>query len=221
MYVASVTESEHRITLDTMVDLHNALVGDPTADPRGILADAGFSRAPDASAASLHRLAARVEALEPFLAGLPELETDEASARITEELTELPITPSIVDHGGVGPHVHWTPPTARFDDQVMADLMMALAHEDLRQRHDPLRHLRRLRLLAAVLRRHPEPIEALLLGPSVRQPDPHGRSPPASIGRFVLNVIRRDRHASGMLRPQRGCTHHGHPPPEPRGPLRP
>jgi hypothetical protein len=129
MYVASVTESEHRITLETMVDLHNALVGDPTADPRGILADAGFSRAPDASAASLHRLAARVKALEPFLAGLPELETDEASARITEELTELPITPSIVDHGGVGPHIHWTPPTARFDDQVMADLMMALAQE--------------------------------------------------------------------------------------------
>lgn len=129
MYVASVTESEHRITLDTMVDLHNALADDPTADPRGILADAGFSRAPDASGASLHRLAARIRAIDHFLAQLPELDIDEASARVTEELTELPITPSIVDHGGVGPHIHWTPPTARFDDQVMADLMMALAHE--------------------------------------------------------------------------------------------
>ncbi len=129
MYVASVTESEHRITLDTMVDLHNALADDPTADPRSILTDAGFSRAPDASAASLHRLTARIHTIGPFLAQLPDLDTEEASARVTDELTELPITPSIVDHGGVGPHIHWTPPTARFDDQVMADLMMALAHE--------------------------------------------------------------------------------------------
>lgn len=129
MYVASVTESEHRITLDTMVDLHNALADDPAADPRRILADAGFSRAPDASAASLHRLAVRIHSLADFLAELPELDTEEASARVTEELTELPITPSIVDHSGVGPHIHWTPPTARFDDQVMADLMMALANE--------------------------------------------------------------------------------------------
>ncbi|MDG1267738.1 MAG: CGNR zinc finger domain-containing protein [Ilumatobacter sp.] len=129
MYVASVTESEHRITLEAMVDLHNALADTPTANPRSILAEAGFSRAPDASAASLHRLTGRIENIEAFLAQLPDLETDMASARVTEELTELPITPSIVDHGGVGPHIHWTPPTARFDDQVMADLMMALAHE--------------------------------------------------------------------------------------------
>ncbi len=129
MYVASVTESEHRITLDTMVELHNALTEDPAADPRHILAEAGFSRAPDASSASLHRLSGRVGALGDFLSQLPELDTAEASTRVTEELTELPITPSIVDHGGVGPHIHWTPPTARFDDQVMADLMMALAQE--------------------------------------------------------------------------------------------
>ena len=129
MYVASVTESEHRITLDTLIDLHNALTDDSAADPRAILTDAGFSRAPDASEASLRRLAHRVSTLGPFLDELPELSTDDAAARVTEELTELPITPSIVDHGGVGPHIHWTPPTALFDDQVMADLMMALAQE--------------------------------------------------------------------------------------------
>jgi len=129
MYVASVTESEHRITIDAMVDLHNALADDPAFDPRGLLSDVGFSRAPDASAASMHRLAQRMTTLAPFLADLPDLDTDEAAALVTEELTELPITPSIVDHGGSGPHIHWTPPTARFDDQVMADVMMALAHE--------------------------------------------------------------------------------------------
>ena len=128
MYVASVTDSEHRITLETMVDLVNAH-SDDDFDPRAILDDAGFSRAGDASVASLLRLGQRIGALSGFLTSMPALDVSDASARVTEELTELPITPSIVDHGGVGPHIHWTPPTAKFDDQVMADVMMALAQE--------------------------------------------------------------------------------------------
>lgn len=129
MYVASVTDSEHRVTLETMVELHNALADDAAADPRPVLTDAGFSRAPEASAASIGRLTRRISELERFLADLPDLEVIDAAAKITEELVDLPITPSIVDHGGVGPHIHWTPATARFDDQVMADVLMALAAE--------------------------------------------------------------------------------------------
>lgn len=128
MYVASVTD-EHRVTLDAMVDLRNALTDDPSTDLRDLLAAAGFSRARDASAASVMRVAQRFDALDSFLTALPDLDTEHASARITEELTELPITPSIVDHDGAGPHIHWTPATARFDDQVLADIFMALAHE--------------------------------------------------------------------------------------------
>ena len=129
MYVASVTDSEHRVTLETMVDLHNALTDDAQADPRELLTNAGFSRAPDASRSSMKRFARRMLDLADLFDDLPDTETAAATSRITEELTELPITPSIVDHGGLGPHLHWTPPTARFDDQVMADIMMALAHE--------------------------------------------------------------------------------------------
>lgn len=128
MYVASVTD-EHRMTLDAMVDVRNALADDSSADPRELLAEAGFSRARDASAASVARVAQRFLALEAFLASLPDLDPVQASARVTEELTELPITPSIVDHDGAGPHIHWTPATARFDDQVLADVFMALAQE--------------------------------------------------------------------------------------------
>lgn len=129
MYVASVTDSEHRVTLEAMVDLHNALADDGRADPRPLLADAGFSRAPDASAASMSRVTRRMLDIADFLAELPDLEAEDAATRITEELTELPISPSIVDHGGLGPHIHWTPTTARFDDQIMADVLMALAQE--------------------------------------------------------------------------------------------
>ena len=129
MYVASVTDSEHRVTLESMVDLHNALSDDPNTDPRQLLADEGFSRAPEASAASMKRVTLRMLDLADFLTALPDLDTDVAAARITEELTELPITPSIVEHDGGGPHIHWTPATARFDDQVLADIFMALAQE--------------------------------------------------------------------------------------------
>ncbi len=128
MYVASVTD-EHRLTLEAMVDLHNALVDDPTTNPRPLLTNAGFSRARDASAASMVRVGNRFTSLGPFLSALPDLDTDAAAARVTEELTELPITPSIVEHDGAGPHIHWTPATARFDDQVLADIFMELAQE--------------------------------------------------------------------------------------------
>ena len=128
MYV-STTNDEHRLTLDAMVDLANALWDDPSADLRPFLAESGFSRARDASAASISRTAERFTTLLPFLASLPDLDADLAAARITEQLTELPITPSIVDHDGAGPHIHWTPATARFDDQVLADVFMALAEE--------------------------------------------------------------------------------------------
>jgi hypothetical protein len=128
MYVASVTESEGRITLETLLALSNGL-SDDGHDARTTLHDAGFSRAADASAASLQRLLHRIEAMTPFLTELPDLDTDNAAAKVTEELTEIPITPSIVDHGGIGHHIHWTPATAKFDDQVMADILMALAQE--------------------------------------------------------------------------------------------
>ncbi|MFK8023971.1 MAG: CGNR zinc finger domain-containing protein [Ilumatobacter sp.] len=128
MYVSS-TNDEHRLTLDAMVDLANALQDDTHSDLRPQLVEAGFSRARDASAASIARVADRFRALLPFLIALPELEAEAAAARVTEELTELPITPSIVDHDSSGAHIHWTPPTARFDDQVLADVFMALAQE--------------------------------------------------------------------------------------------
>lgn len=128
MHVASVTHSEIRITLEVSVEMVNML-DDGDLDVRTMLSEAGFSRASDASAASIQRLTGRVESLAPLLRDLPGLERSTAAARVNEELTELPITPSIVDHDEVGPHIHWTPATATFDDQVIADVLMALAQE--------------------------------------------------------------------------------------------
>ncbi|MEM7342201.1 MAG: CGNR zinc finger domain-containing protein [Actinomycetota bacterium] len=131
MLVASSQQSEIRITLEVLTEITNGIDGVDGAplDLRDLLHHNGFSRAEKASAASFDRLGARLRELVPLVRALPDLTMDEAMAQVNEHLTELPIAPSIVDHGGVGPHLHWTPSTARFDDQVMADLLMALAHE--------------------------------------------------------------------------------------------
>ncbi len=130
MYVASVTQSEIRATLEVAVEMVNQLSED-NPDLRALLSEAGFSRAPQASAASLDRLATRMRSLIVLVDRLPdpELDPEEAATMVNEELTELPISPSIVDHDDAGPHIHWTPATARFDDQVMSDVLMALAQE--------------------------------------------------------------------------------------------
>lgn len=128
MHVSSVTESEIRITLEVTTEMVNHL-DQQMLDARRLLDEAGFSRADQASEASVRRLTARLNGLAPLLRDLPDLDVAAAMARVNEELTELAITPAVVDHGGVGPHIHWTPNTATFDDQVIADILMAVAQE--------------------------------------------------------------------------------------------
>lgn len=128
MYVASVTETEVRLTLETTVEIVNGLA-DPGLDVRGILAEAGFSRVDEATDDAVERLRARLGDLAPLVRSLPDRPTEDAAAAVNAELAGLSLTPSIVDHDGVGPHMHWTPPAAAFDDRVVADIVMALARE--------------------------------------------------------------------------------------------
>ncbi|MDY7099730.1 MAG: CGNR zinc finger domain-containing protein [Actinomycetota bacterium] len=128
MYVASVTETEVRLTLETAVEAVNGLT-DPAFDLRATLGDAGFSGAEDADEAELDQLRSRVGDLAELIRSLPDREQDDAAAAVNAELAALELTPSIVDHDGVGPHLHWTPPTATFDVRVVTDIVMALARE--------------------------------------------------------------------------------------------
>ena len=128
MELASPNQSEIRLTLEVAFELANALA-DGSLDARRTLGEAGFSRAAQASAASIDRLGVRLGDLTPLLEDLHRLDTTAASTRINEQLTELPIAPSISEHDGVPAHVHWTPTTATFDDQVISDIVMALALE--------------------------------------------------------------------------------------------
>ena len=99
-------------------------------DGRALLTAAGFSGASDASQASLDRLTGRIGDLLDLFRGLADDETAaaEVAAGLNSELARLPIHPAIVDHGH-GPHLHWTPEHTRFDDAVVADILMALSQE--------------------------------------------------------------------------------------------
>lgn len=128
MYLASTNQSEIRLTIEVMLDVANG-IADDDIDVRSVLVESGFSRASNASAASVERVTDRLRALLNLLNDLPDLDTEAASARVNEELTELPIAPSIANHDALGPHIHWTPATATFDDQVLGDMLMALSQE--------------------------------------------------------------------------------------------
>lgn len=135
MQVASVTQSEARLTIEAAIEVLNGLDGADDADHRepfdvrAALVARGFTRAGRASVAAIERLGRRVGELRPLFEALPGQEVGEASAAVNEQLTELAIVPSVASHDGVGPHLHWTASSATFDDQVVADVLMSLAIE--------------------------------------------------------------------------------------------
>lgn len=132
MYVTSGHATEIRLTLEAMVDLVNALTdarGGVSADVRGLLHQHGFTRANGASTASIRRVESQ---MSHMLDTLNELATADPAPMVTwinGELAERHITPLLTAHDGAGLHIHWTPPSAAFDEQVIADILMALAQE--------------------------------------------------------------------------------------------
>ncbi len=137
MYVRSGHDTEIQLTLDAAVELLNALddadrPGNEPADVRRLLDEHAFTRAADASAASIARVESRARAMAPALLRLVvdgDGGADDTIRWINRELSAIQIIPSLTTHDGSDLHIHWTPSTATFDDQVIADLLMALAQE--------------------------------------------------------------------------------------------
>lgn len=136
MYVTSGHDTEVRLTIEALVDVVNALAdsasdpdGDDPADVRALLHDHHFSRADGASAAAIERVAERVGSMVATLAALPGSLPEPTVAWINAQLSGIHITPSLTTHDGADLHIHWTPASATFDDQAIADFLMALAQE--------------------------------------------------------------------------------------------
>lgn len=128
MQIASTTHSEIRLTLEATVELLNSMA-DGDGDARRHLTERGFPRAAGAPDASIERFQRRLAELAPLVGSLPNSDAEVAAGRVNEHLTELTISPFLLAHDGVDLHMHWTPATAKFDDQVIADIVMALAQE--------------------------------------------------------------------------------------------
>jgi predicted RNA-binding Zn ribbon-like protein len=135
VYVTSGHDTEIRLTIEALVDLVNALA-DAATDPqsarvdvRSLLHDHRFSRAARAAAAAIDRVEERVGSMVDTLLGLPEADRGPTVAWINSQLSAIHITPSLTDHDGAELHIHWTPASATFDDQVVADFLMALSQE--------------------------------------------------------------------------------------------
>ncbi len=128
MYVRADHDADIRLTLEAVVDLTNAL-DEADVDVRAMLHRHDFSRAADASAASVRRVEQRLRALLADLRSLPAAEVADAVGWVNRELASVSIAPSLTAHDGASLHLHWTPTGATFDDQVVADVLMALAQE--------------------------------------------------------------------------------------------
>ncbi len=133
VYVTSGHDTEIRLTLEAMVDLVNALAdareSDERADVRDLLHSHGFTNANAASTASIERVESRMNGLLDTLAALATAEPGPTVVWINRELAGLHITPSLTAHDGAGLHIHWTSASAAFDEQVIADVLMALGQE--------------------------------------------------------------------------------------------
>jgi predicted RNA-binding Zn ribbon-like protein len=133
VYVASANAMEIRLTLEAMVDLVNAIVdarGTATEpDVRTILDQHRFTRAAGAPATAIRRVTRRLDEMADTLAGLADATAGPTVTWVNRQLADLHVTPWVTDHDGAGLHIHWTPSAAAFDDQVVADILMALAQE--------------------------------------------------------------------------------------------
>ena len=128
MFVRSDHDADVRLTLEAMIDLANSLE-DGSADVRALLDRHDFSRAAGASAASVSRVEQRFTALLSDFRSLPDTSLDRTVAWVNRELAAIEVAPSLTTHDDAPLHLHWTHTNATFDDQVMADVLMALAQE--------------------------------------------------------------------------------------------
>jgi predicted RNA-binding Zn ribbon-like protein len=128
VYVTSGHDTEIRLTLEAAVDFLN-VAADDDLDARALLDAHGFLRAKQASEPEIKRVEKRIRALLPEFLSLPTADADDTTAWVNVELERIDIAPSLTIHDDAPLHIHWTPASAAFDDQVIADVLMALAQE--------------------------------------------------------------------------------------------
>jgi predicted RNA-binding Zn ribbon-like protein len=127
MYVRTDSlEAEMRLAVEAVVELTNAGT-DPDAI-RGVLVARRYTGAAEASPADLEAVAVAFAPVARLARSLPDTDLGTAVAGCNELLAAREVRPSIQTHDGTPIHIHWTERSAPFADQVVTDMVMALAH---------------------------------------------------------------------------------------------
>ena len=109
-----------------------------------------------------------------------------AAPRINALVAEAAVTPRLTDHDGYDWHVHYFSPGARLADHLSVDCGMALAQVLAAGELRPAPALRGPGLRPGARRPVPEPVQALLRRPDLRQPAARGGLPRAPAHRRPL-----------------------------------
>lgn len=127
MYVRTDSlEAEMRLAVEAVVELTNAGT-DPDAI-RAVLVGHRYSGAAEASVDDLEAVAVAFAPVAELARSLPGADLGAAVAGCNGLLAARAVRPSIQTHDGTPIHIHWTERSAEFADQVVTDMVMALAH---------------------------------------------------------------------------------------------
>lgn len=122
---AESLEREVKFAVDSAVEITNDPDGDAEAIRR-VLIDHMYLRAADASVLELEVLKEDFSAIASIIRSAPSGRLEAVVALLNKELSRHHIAPQAHMHDGSELHVHWTADDARFSDQVMVDVLMAL-----------------------------------------------------------------------------------------------
>lgn len=132
MYVvADSIDAEMRLTVEAAAELANLSGGAdqiPATAIREVLADQRYPRAADATAAEITATTELFAPTAALMRQLPFIELPAAVAGLNEALSKLDVHPSVQAHDGAPLHLHWTDREAAVGEQVVADMLLALAH---------------------------------------------------------------------------------------------
>lgn len=132
MYVAADSiDAETRLAVEAATELANLSGGadePPVAAVRDVLVGYRYPRAAEATDAEIASTTTLFAPVTALLRRLRFVDLPAAVAGVNEALAGLDVQPSVQAHDGSPLHLHWTDRDAAVGEQVVADMLLALAH---------------------------------------------------------------------------------------------
>lgn len=124
---AATAVDPQRLMIETGIELAN-LDQWETDTCRSVLAQHQVLRSHAAGTEELDDLIHRFASTRDILRSLPDTGFDDAVEAVNTQLAALSVAPMLSVHDGSPLHMHWTASDAPLGEQVVVDVLMALAH---------------------------------------------------------------------------------------------